>query len=263
MPPAPARAASRPPPAASGRGEKASSRVARSTESPPSPRSVKTTATSLAVLASPARAASTTIRARRGGSARREIARPSSVMRPSPSSAPMALSSACASASAAARRGIEEAERRRIGDAPERAVEREAREIGGENFGRGVRLKSAGRGLLPQAIADAGLDAPGAPAPLVGVGPADPNRLEAGQADVRLVDGNAHEPAVDDDPHTLDRERRLRDRGREHDLAPTRLRRRDGEILRARVERPVERRDVDIGPPDARAQDLRDPADLA
>ena len=79
----------------------ASSRAARSTESPPSPRSVKTTAISLAILASPARAASTTIRASRGGSARREIARPSSVMRPSRSSAPIAVRSARASTSAA------------------------------------------------------------------------------------------------------------------------------------------------------------------
>ena len=53
--------------------------------SPPSPRSVSTTAISLAVLASPSRAASITMRASRGGSARLAIARPSSVMRPSPS----------------------------------------------------------------------------------------------------------------------------------------------------------------------------------
>ena len=99
--------------ASSARGErsrrKASSRVARSTESPPSPRSVSTTAISLAVLASPARAASTTMRARRGGSARRAIARPSSVMRPSPSSAPIARQQRARFGERGARRGIEEA----------------------------------------------------------------------------------------------------------------------------------------------------------
>ncbi len=49
-----------------------------------------------------------------------------------------------------ARRGIEESEFARIGDAPQSAVERETGEIGGENFRRGVRLKAAVRGLLPQ-----------------------------------------------------------------------------------------------------------------
>ena len=49
----------------------------------------------------------------------------------------------------AARRGIEKGELAGIGDAPDRAVEQEAGEIGGENLGRGVGLKSAVGGLLP------------------------------------------------------------------------------------------------------------------
>ena len=227
---------------------KASSRLARSTESPPSPRSVNTTAISLAVLASPSRAVPTTMRARRGGSARLDD-RAALV-----GDAALAVDGAEGDeqrprfGERTERRGIEKGELRRIGDAPDRAVEHEPRKIGGENLGRGVRLKSAVRGLLPQTIADARLHAARAPAPLVGVGFADAHRREPREPDVRLVDGDAHEAAVDDDAHALDGERRLGDRGREHDLAPPGGRGRDGEILRMGVQRSVERRDVDAGP---------------
>ena len=71
----------------------------------------------------------------------------------------------------AARRGVEERELVRIGDAPQRAGEREPREVGGEDFRRGVGLKAAVRGLFPQPIADSGPGAARAPPPLVGVGP--------------------------------------------------------------------------------------------
>ena len=125
------------------------------------------------------------------------MARPSSVMRPSPSIAPIAVRERPRLLQRGARRRVEEGELSRIGDAPKRAIERKSREIGGENFGRGVRLKSAVRGLLPQTITDAGLCAPRAPAPLIGVGPADADCLEARQADVGLIDRNPHEPAVD------------------------------------------------------------------
>ena len=177
--------------------------------------------------------------------------------------APIAVRSARASLQRGARRGIEEGEFARIGDAPQSAVEREPREIGGENFRGGVRLKAAVRGLLPQTIANAGLDAARAPAPLVGVGAADADGRKARQADVGLVDRNAHEAGIDHDAHAFDGERRLGDRGGEHDLAPPRGRRRDGEILRMGVERAIERRDVDVGALDARVQDLRDAPDLA
>ena len=102
-----------------------------------------------------------------------------------------------------ARGRVEKSKLRGIGDAPEGAVERKPGEIGGENLRRGVGLKSAVRGLLPQPIADARLNAPRAPASLIGVGPADANRLESREADIRLIDRNAHEPAVDDDAHAL------------------------------------------------------------
>ena len=156
-----------------------------------------------------------------------------------------------------ARRRIEKGELRRIGDAPEGAVERETGKIGGENFRRGVGLKAAVRGLLPQPIANAWLRAPRAPASLVGVGSADAHCLESSEADVGLIDRNAHEPAVDDDAHALDGQRGLGDRGGEHDLAPPRRRGGDGEILRAAVERAIERRNVDVRALDARFQGSR------
>ena len=85
------------------RGERSrrkfSTRCVRSTSSPPSPRSVSTAAMSAASAPAPSRAASTTMRASRGGSGRRRNAWPSSVMRPS-SSAPSSVSNARASASA-------------------------------------------------------------------------------------------------------------------------------------------------------------------
>src|SRR6185437_8781904 len=52
-------------------------------------------------------------------------------------------------------------------------------------------------------------------------------------------------------------------RGRENDLAPPLRRRRDGEVLRAGVEGPIERRDVDIRALDARLQGLGDAPDFA
>ena len=162
-----------------------------------------------------------------------------------------------------ARGRIEKGKLRWIGDAPEGAIERETGKIGGENFRRGVGLKAAVRRLLPQPIANAWLRAPGAPASLIGVRPADADRFEPSEADVGLIDRNAHEPAVDDDAHALDRERRLGDRSGEHDLAPPRRRGGDGEILRAAIERAIERRDVDVGALDTRFQGLGDAADFA
>ena len=69
-----------------------------------------------------------------------------------------------------ARRRIEESERvRGSRDAPDGEIEREAGEVGRQDLRRREGLEAAGRRRLPQAIADAGLDAAGAPAPLVGV----------------------------------------------------------------------------------------------
>ena len=124
-------------------------------------------------------------------------------------------------------------------------------------------MKPAVRRLLPQAVADARLDPARAPATLIGVGARDTHRREPREADVGFVARHAHEAAVDDHPYALDGERGLRDRRRKHDLAPSRRRGRDGEILRARVHCAIERRDVDVRPPDPRLKRFGDAADLA
>ena len=146
-------------------------------------------------------------------------------MRPSSSSAPSDVSSARASASAARGGGSRNFRLAGIGDAPGGEVERQAREVGGKDFRRRVGQEAAVRRLLPQAIADARLDASGAPAPLVGVGARDAHGLQPRQPDVGLEARHAHQPAVDDDADALDGQRSLGDRGRQHDLAPARRRR--------------------------------------
>ena len=82
---------------------RASRRCVKSVSSPPRPRSPIRTAISAASSAVPSAAASTTMRASRGGSGSRRSFRPSSVMRPSASMAPSSTSSVFASARA--RRG--------------------------------------------------------------------------------------------------------------------------------------------------------------
>ena len=77
-----------------------------------------------------------------------------------------------------ARGRIEKRKLQWIGDAPKGAVERETGEIGGQNFRRGIGLKPAIRGLLPQPIADARLRAAGAPASLVRIGSAHAHGFE-------------------------------------------------------------------------------------
>ena len=73
-------------------------------------------------------------------------------------------------------------------------------------------------------------------------------RAEPSKARAAFEEAIRLETPVHDDPHALDGERRLCDRGRDHDLAPSNGRGRDGEILRMGVQRSVERRDVDAGP---------------
>jgi len=102
-----------------------------------------------------------------------------------------------------------------------------------------------------------------APASLIRVGPADADCLEPRQANVGLIDGNTHEPTVDNDPHAFNRERRLGDRRGEHDLAPSPRRGGDSEILRAAIKRAIERRNVDVRTLDTRFQALGDAPNFA
>jgi hypothetical protein len=100
-------------------------------------------------------------------------------------------------------------------------------------------------GLVPKAIADTGLGPAGAPAPLICRRARNPHSLKARDADVGLEARHARQPAVDNDANAFDGERRFRDRRRQNDLAPSRSGGRDGAILRRRIERAVERHDVD------------------
>ena len=239
-----------------------SSRCARSTSSPPSPRSVRIAAMSAARWPAPSAAASTTMRASRGGSGSARSLRPSSVMRPCASIAPSSRSSALRLGQRAGRRRIEKRERAGIGRAPLRQIEQQARQIGGQDFRPRIGFERRGLRLVPQPVADAGLGAAGAAAALVGGGARHPHGLEPRQADVGLVARHAREPAVDHDAHALDGERGLGDRGRQHHLAPARRRRRNRAILGLRVERAVQRHDVDRGIVDALLQQRLGAADF-
>ena len=120
---------------------------------------------------------------------------------------------------------------------PGRAVQQQPGEIGREDGRLGKRLQRAGAGLLPEAVADTRLGAAGTPAPLIGGGAAHPHRLQAGQSETRLVARDPGEAAVDDDADPFDRQRRFGDRGRQHDLADARGRRRHRLILRPAIHR--------------------------
>jgi hypothetical protein len=102
----------------------------------------------------------------------------------------------------------------------------------------------------------------GAAAPLVGGGARDPHGLEPGEPHVGLVARHPRESAIDHDPHAFDGQRGLRDRGREHDLAPADRRRRDRPVLHVGIEGAMKGHDVDGGFTDALAQERLAAADL-
>ena len=166
-----------------------------------------------------------------------------------------------------ARRGERGSGRRRqpgqggVARAPQRQLERQRRQVGVEDLGRREGQQAALRLLGPQAKADAGFEAAGAAAALVGRGLAHPHRLQPRHARARREARHPHQPAIDHDAHAFDGEAGLGDRGRQHDLAPSGGRGRDGAVLVGRREVAIERRHVDIGAEIAQA--LLDPADLA
>ena len=136
---------------------KASMRVTRSTASPPSPRSVSKTAISLAVLAF-ARSRRVDHHARETWRQRKARDRPAFV-----GDASVAVDGADPGQKRlgfhqrATRRGIEEAERARIGDAPKSAVEHEARRDRRREFP--ARRKAEARRSRPPPTADSRLRA--------------------------------------------------------------------------------------------------------
>ena len=193
----------------------------------------------------PSRPESTIIRASRGGSASARRLLPSSVMRPSASSAPSSRSRLTRLLPRRRRRRIEERQLRRIGDAPLRQIEHQRRQIGAEDFRLGVGRERRGLRLVPQPVADAGLDAAGAAAALIDRGARGAHGFQPRQPDIRLVARHPREPAIDHDPHALDGQRGLRDRGRQHHLAPALRRRRNRAVLHGGIERAEQRHDLD------------------
>src|SRR5690606_7426161 len=73
--------------------------------------------------------------------------------------------------------------------------------------------------------------------------PGDPPGLEPAHARSRIEDARADEARIDDDADAFDREARLGDVGREHDLALAGRARRERGVLRRGVEIAVERHD--------------------
>ena len=193
------------------------------------------------------------------------MARPRSVRRCSASSAPRSARSFRASASAA--RGGGSRNWSRVGSATPQAAQSRSRtrEIGVEDFGRREGWKRGRRGVLPQPVANSGADPAGAPASLIGRSARDPHRLEPGDADIGLVHRNAGEAAIDHDADIGEREARLGDRGREHELAPARWGGRDGTILPFGFEPAVQRQDVQALPlaPEALLQERLRARDLS
>ena len=114
------------------------------------------------------------------------------------------------------------------------------------DLGGAVRRAAAVLDLRPQPVGDARLDASGPAGALVGRVAADRHRRQPGHAGRRVEARRPGEPAVDDDAHALDGQRRLGDVGRQHDAPPARRRRRQGEVLLLDAQRSGERADVDV-----------------
>ncbi|MNX66085.1 hypothetical protein D3C86_971660 [compost metagenome] len=116
--------------------------------------------------------------------------------------------------------------------------------------------------FVPQAIADARLDASCPAPPLLGRRPADLDRRQSGQAAGRLEPGHARQAAVDHHPHALDGQAGFRHRGRQHYLATAGRRRFDGPVLLALVQRAIEGDDIDLGIAQPFVQPLHRAVDL-
>jgi hypothetical protein len=162
-----------------------------------------------------------------------------------------------------ARRRIEKSKLGGIAHAPLREIKHEGRQVGREHFRPRIGVERSRFRLVPQPVANAGFGAAGAAAPLVGGGARDAHGLEPRHADIRLEARHPRLPAIDNDPHTLDGQRRLRDRGGEHHLAPPLRRGRDGPVLLARVERAEQSHHIDGGIADALAQKRLGATDFA
>ena len=139
------------------------------------------------------------------------------------------------------RRRIEPGERARIAGTPAREFQCERREVGLEDFRRGLRRQRCMSGLGPQPITHAGSRAPGAAAALVGRGARNRHGLEAAHAAVGIEALPTLETRIDDDPHAFDGEARLGEVRRDDDFASPRRRGTQRRILCRGVEIAVQR----------------------
>ena len=126
-----------------------------------------------------------------------------------------------------------------------------------------MRDQAARLFLVPQAIADARLGAPGPSAPLFGGGAADPHGRQTGQAAGRLETRHARQAAVDHHTHAFDGQAGLGHRGRQHQLAPPRLGGLHGPVLLGAVQTAVQGDDIDGRQTQPLADKTRYPVDLA
>ena len=209
-------------------------------------RSDSSAASRAAAAAAPCSRPLSSMCASRGCAAKFCIARPCAVMRPPASSAPSRASKSRAPASVAAG-GASSQRRSSGGRAPGREIERERHQVGDGDLGRGVRRQAAVGALAPQPITDPGRRAPRAARALLGRGARDALRLEPAHAADGIEDAAPLEAGVDDDAHAVDRDARLGDVRREHDLAAAGARRCERGILLAGLELAVERQQVDVG----------------
>ena len=226
-------------------------------------RSDKSAASFAAAAGAPCSLPLSSMCASRGCAASCCIARPCGVMRPPASSAPRRTSKSRAPASVAA--GGASSQRSSSAAVPHAArSSASGTRVGDGDLGRRVRREAAVRALAPQPIADAGRRAARAARALLGRGARDALRLEPAHAGDGIEHAAPLEPGVDDDAHAVDRQARLRDVRREHDLAAARARRRERRVLLAGRELAVERQHVDVGAErELVAQPPLDAADLA
>ena len=137
-------------------------------------------------------------------------------------------------------RGIEPAQRPRIAHAPQCAVEQQAGKVAFQYLRRIEGGHASARGCFPQAIGDAGPLPRGAARTLGRRRLACPFGHQPGDARRPVITGPPRQPAVDDDPHTVDGQAGFRDAGRQYDLARARPRWPDCGPLCGGIKRSVE-----------------------
>ena len=163
---------------------------------------------------------STTSRASRGWTGRRDMRRPTSVRPPPASTAPSRDEQLARRAPRRGRRRLEPRERVGIADAERREHEQRVGEIGARDLGQ--RLPRALLEVVARVEAQRapGARAAGAAGALRGGGLADLRDDQRRQPGPRRVRRDARQARIDHGDHAVDRDRRFRDVGRQDDLAP-------------------------------------------